>query len=445
MSDKNRETKIFCGHLLDIRNQTWIDNACVTIAGGNITEVAGFSEAVKAGGCTSDGIGGGTSNDIGGRSSCGSGGATSNDIGGGCIDLRKMWVLPGLIDAHVHIGLDPATAPFLTITRKHTAYLAILALRNAQRCLDAGFTAIRDCGAWEYTGVGVKQAIDAGLCKGPRIKACGNMLTITGGHGDSYFAPNTDVGALLGVRADGPDEIRKAIRENVKHGADFVKACATGGILSDSDSPGATQYTLPELEAIAAEASREGMASSVHAIGTEGIKLALKAGITSIEHGMMLDGECIELLLERGAFMTATLSPLYWIDKCGEASGISRFNVEKCRMVLEKNIESVQKAYKAGVKLAFGTDSGTPHNEHGNNAFEFELLVKAGIKPLDAIKMATLNAAELLGISGKAGAVEPGMSADIIAVDADPEADMTALRHVGFVMRDGEVYRHSLR
>ncbi len=356
------------------------------------------------------------------------------------IDARDRTVLPGLIDAHIHICSDGNPNPMQRL-KDLVPFTAIKATVNARLHLEAGFTAVRDAGAVGYANIAVKQAIERGLVPGPRMRAPGHGLTSTGGHGDSYFRPEVTI-AREGV-VDAPDEARRCARLQLKMGADCIKlASATGGVMSDGDEPWAAQSTVDEMRAAAEEAHKAGKHCLAHAQGTQGIKNAIIAGVDSIEHGIYLDDEAIELLLKHGTFLVPTLAAVHFICEHGLASGIPEYGVRKAMAVRESHFASFQRAYRAGVKIAMGTDCGTPFNRPGRNAVELQLMCENGMTPMDAIVATTRTAAECLWLGDEIGTVEPGKWADLIVVDGDPLADIKVLQdhaRIELVLKGGEI------
>jgi imidazolonepropionase-like amidohydrolase len=349
------------------------------------------------------------------------------------IDLGDMTLLPGLIDAHTHLTYDVADGWITQVVVESPADLALRGARNARLTLEAGFTTVRDVGAYDFADVALARAVDRGFVAGPRIVPSGYMLGITGGHCDvTGFIPGVaEHGPLEGI-ADGADEVLKAVRYQIKHGARVIKTCATAGIMSFEASGGAQQYTEAELRVMVEEATRHEIPVAAHAHGTEGILAAVRAGVASIEHGSILNDEAIVLMKRKGTFLVPTL---YTWRAPGDYPPLI---VKKTAEMKPHVDQSVRAAIRAGVKIAFGTDSGT--FPHGENAKEFAILVELGMSPLEAVRTATLRAAELLGIEDRAQ-IEPGRLADLIAVPGDPLESIEMLEDVRFVMFGGRIVR----
>ena len=355
-------------------------------------------------------------------------------------DLSKKTVLPGLIDCHTHITSQPENY-LEDIFRKSPIDIAVSAHIYAKRTLEAGFTTCRDVGASEYIDVALKRAIDAGKVVGPRLYVSGVPIGATGGHADlSGFSPYVGFKQLPNV-ADGVDEIRKQIRTNIKYGSDLIKFTATAGVLSEEESVGAPQYSQEEMNALVEEAAMWGKKVAAHAHGTEGIKRAIKAGVASIEHGSFLDDEAIKLMLQKGTYLVADIyNDDYILAEFGKL-GYPQKLIEKEKLVGKTQRENFQKAVKAGVRVAFGTDAGV--YPHGDNGKQFFYMVKFGLTPAQAIQAATISAADLIGVKDKIGSITVGKYADIVAVDGDPQQDITLLeKKLSFVMKDGVVYKN---
>ena len=358
------------------------------------------------------------------------------------IDLSNSTVLPGLIDCHTHLTSQPGDNYYEDIFKKTPIDYAVIAHIYAKRTLDAGFTMVRDVGADHLIDVSMRDAINEGLMPGPRMLVATFAIGSTGGHVDlTGFNPDIDWKSnkdFTGV-ADGVEELRKRVRLNVKFGADWIKVMASGGVLSGEENAGGTQYSLEELKAVVDEAHRWGRKVAAHAHGTEAIKLALLAGVTSIEHGSLIDDEGIKLMKEKGAWLVADIYNDDYILSDYAKKGYPEKIMNKERMIGRLQRENFQKAVKAGVKVAFGTDAGV--YPHGWNAKQFYYMVKFGLTPMQAIQSATINAADLLDWKNKTGSITAGKFADIIAVDSNPLDDVTILEHVKFVMKEGVVYK----
>lgn len=357
------------------------------------------------------------------------------------LDLGGKTVLPGMVEAHVHIGMNGEPAMETIMLKETLPMTTIKASVYAQRDLMAGFTTIRTMGDKGFLDVALKRAIDAGIIDGPRMRVSGQILSITGGHGDIALPPEVTFTGWSAI-VDSPDEARKAARYQLKMGADIVKMCATGGVMSEGDEPGSPQLNEDEMRAAIYEAHKVGKKAAAHAQGTKGIKDAVKAGIDSIEHGIFLDDEVVEMMREKGVYLVATLSAPYNIKKYGVEAGIPDYAVRKTEQVIDAHGASFMKAYRAGVKIAVGTDAGTPFNRHGENAQELEMMVQAGVKPMDAILAATKWGADLLGMSNIIGTIEAGKEADIIAVEGNPLENISLLKDVKFVMKAGKIYKN---
>src|ERR1700681_209452 len=353
------------------------------------------------------------------------------------IELPNATVLPGLIDAHTHLTSEPKFGYdrlAISVPRE-----ALIGARNARVTLLAGFTTARNVGARGFTDVALRDAINAGDVPGPRLLVSGPPLSITGGHCDNNMLPSEYHAVSDGV-ADGIAAVQHMVRENIKYGADLIKVCATGGVLSLGDNPQASQYTLEEMKAIVADAHRLGRKVAAHAHGAEGIRWAAEAGVDSVEHGSYIDDAGIAAMKEHGTYLVPTLYLGDWMTENAEQTHMPPPLLAKAREVIPAARKNIAHAFASGVKVAFGTDAAV--YPHGQNAHEFAVMVKLGLTPLQAIQAATANAADLLGWPGKVGSLEPGAWADIIAVDGDPLKDVTTLERVKFVMKGGEVVRN---
>jgi imidazolonepropionase-like amidohydrolase len=397
-------TAVKAAHMLDVRSGALVDNAVVLISGERIT-AAGSKLAIPA--------------------------------GAQVIDLGNKTLLPGLIDMHTHLTGDPQDSGY-SIVAKSIPRVTLTGAKNARITLQAGFTTVRDVGADGYADIGLRDAINDGDVPGPRMAASGPPLSITGGHcDDTMHAPEYKITAL-GV-ADGVDEALKVTRRNIKYGADVIKICATGGVLSFGDDPRTSQYTLEELKAIISDAHRLGRKAAAHAHGGDGIKLAVLAGVDSIEHGSYIDDEGIRLMKEHKTWLVPTVYLGDWLIENAEAIKLPKPLLEKAKVTLPMARQNIARAIKAGVPIAFGTDAAV--YPHGLNAREFGILVKLGMTPIQAIRAATLNASELLGWTDRVGTIEAGKFADLIAVDGEPLKDVKTLESVQWVMKGGAVVK----
>ena len=355
-------------------------------------------------------------------------------------------LMPGLIDCHVHVCLGAEADP-LAMVREPKGMVVIKAVNFLSKYVDAGFTSLRDMGGVDYFDVALKLAVSRGMIRGPRLFVSGKMISETGGHGDFYTPWGVSMDTGFSRIADGVWEVVKAVREQIRAGADWIKICTTGGVLSPADDPRHSQFSVEEIEAIVREAATKGRRVASHAQGLEGVRNAVRGGVASVEHGVFLDDEVIEEMRERGVYLVPTLSAPDAIIKHGTAGGIPDYGVRKAREVMEVHRKSFRRAYEAGVRIAMGTDAGTPFNFHGSNAREISLMVESGMKPVDALRAATSTAAELLGIADRTGTVEEGKLADLILVDGDPIRDVGILSdpsNVLLVMKEGEVLKNTL-
>ncbi|MDZ4728618.1 MAG: amidohydrolase family protein [Xanthomonadales bacterium] len=393
------------GHLLNPVNGKISRNAVITISGDKIVSIGDSDTEIPA--------------------------------GAEVIDLSDSYVLPGLMDMHTHVTGHLDTYYFANYFQSpHRTMIG--GVVNAEETLLAGFTTIRNVGAADYQDIALRDSINAGEIPGPRIAASGPSLGITGGHCDNNslnheFAEKSD-----GV-ADGPWEVRKKVRTNVKYGADLIKFCATGGVFSKGTIPGQTQYTFEEMQALVEEAHTHGRKVAAHAHGTDGIKKAINAGVDSVEHASYLDDEAIALAKSKGTYLSMDIYNTEYTLAVGEANGIPEENIAKDRAVGVAQRESFSKAVKAGARMVFAADSGV--YPHGDNGKQFSRMVEFGMTPLQAIQSATIHSADLLGWQDRIGQLQPGFYADLIAVKADPLQDISVLENVDFVMKGGEVYK----
>ena len=355
--------------------------------------------------------------------------------GSDVINLSGKTILPGLIDMHVHLDSRPEYGGYNSLQVTDRFWTAI-AVSNAGKMLRAGFTTVRNVGDADYNVAGVDQAIEEGWIVGPRIVNANYALGATGGHCDETFLPPSFNRKSPGV-GDSPEQLRQRVREQRKYGAEVIKACATGGVFSRNTAPGIQQLSLEELTAIADEAHFWGLKAAAHAHGAEGIKAAILGGFDTIEHASFIDDEGIRLAKERGTFLSMDIFNTEYTLSQGEANGVLEENLAKERLVSKAQRDNFTKAFKAGVKMVFGTDAGVmPHETAGG---QFAVMVRLGMSPLDAIQAATINAAEALGQKGQVGTLKPGAWADIIAVDGDPLADVGELADVDAVLKSGEL------
>ena len=401
---------VHCAHLLDVRSGEIRDDQILVFgADGTITSVGSAKSAALPAG------------------------VTPIELAGTC--------LPGLIDVHTHLTSDPQNSGYQGLSVSVPSE-AITGVKNARRTLNAGFTSVRNVGASNFTDVALRDAINDGGVEGPRMLVSGPPLGITGGHCDENLLPYDYHRVGQGV-ADGPWAARAKVREVVKYGADLIKVCASGGVLSKGDQPGTPQYTFEELQAIVEEAHKLGRKVAAHAHGTQSIKDSIRAGIDSIEHSSLIDDEGIALAKQHGTYLVFDIYNDDFILQEGAKSGMLPESIEKEKKLGQLQRANFRRAWQAGAKMAFGTDAGV--YPHGNNAKQFVTMTEWGMTPIDAIRCATLNAADLMGWSGKVGALEPGYFADVIAVqDKNPLTDVSALQSVAFVMKGGVVVKDGL-
>jgi imidazolonepropionase-like amidohydrolase len=346
------------------------------------------------------------------------------------IDLSGCTLLPGLINCHVHLCFGAEADPVRVMKDEPHALTALKVLRRAQETVEAGVTTVRDLGGRDYAEFAVRRAVADGLFPGPRILGAGRPVCMTGGHGNS-----------IGREADGPDDARKAVREQLKAGADVIKLIATGGVMTPGVEPGSPQLTFEEMRAAIEEATKAGRRTAAHAQGSTGIADAIEAGITTIEHGIFLTDEIIAAMKRKGVFLVATLAAPAAISAGGLAAGIPDYMVRKSDAVVTAHVASFRRAHEAGARIAAGADSGTPLNPHGSLLPELELMVKYGMTPLEAIRSATSVAAEAIGLGGETGRLGEGHSADLLAVSGDPAERIGALGDVRLVLARGAIIK----
>ncbi|MES1973524.1 MAG: amidohydrolase family protein [Pseudomonadota bacterium] len=352
------------------------------------------------------------------------------------IDLAGKTILPGLIDMHVHLDSDARISGFKALEYTDSFWQAV-GVVNAKAMLAAGFTTVRNVGSRNYDDVGLKQAIDKDYVPGPRVVPATYALGATGGHCDGTEGLPPSFAAVANPAvADSPEGYRKLVRTMRKYGAEVIKICATGGVLSRSDVAGAQQMTYEEMKAVADEAHMLGLRVAAHAHGTAGINDALRAGIDTIEHASLADAESFRLAKEHGAWFSMDIYDDDYILAEGEKNGVYPESLAKERVVGRKQREAFRDAYKAGVKMIFGTDNGGVFPA-GQNGLQFAKMVEWGMPPIEAIRAATTNAAEALGRTGDVGAIAVGRYGDIVAVDGDPLADIRLLEHPSVVIKGG--------
>ncbi|MBI3028407.1 MAG: amidohydrolase family protein [Candidatus Rokubacteria bacterium] len=342
--------------------------------------------------------------------------------------LDGLTLLPGLINAHVHLCLGGEADPVTPMRQEPLALTAVKMAIRARQTVEAGVTTVRDLGGREYAEFAVRSAVKEGLIPGPRILAAGRCICMTGGHG-----------WWIGREADGPDDVRKAVREQLRAGADVIKIIATGGVMTPGVEPGSAQLTPEEVRAAIEEATKAGRRVAAHAQGSQGVAACVEAGITSIEHGIFLTEELVARMKREGVALVPTLIAAHQIAVPGVAAGIPAYMVKKSQAVMASHLASFQMAVKAGVPIAAGTDAGTPLNPHGSMVPELELMVKHGMTPLDALRSATTVAAGVLGLGSEVGQVAPGFAADLLAVKGTPTERVGALAELRLVLANGKI------
>lgn len=340
------------------------------------------------------------------------------------IPIGNAMLFPGFIDCHVHLIMDGQSDPIAALAGESAVISTLKSAKNSWATLKAGITTVRDMGGKDGIDLGLKQAIESGLIKGPRVLASGHLICMTGGHGWP-----------IAREADGPDDVRRAAREQIKAGADQVKFMATGGVLTPAVEPGSAQLTCEEMKAGIEEAHKAGKKTATHAMGSQGILDALHAGIDSIEHGIYLTDEIISFMKKNKIFYVPTIAAMYHIGKMGVKAGIPAWAVEKNNIVTPHHKESVKKAHKAGIAIAMGTDAGTPFNYHGKNLMEIPLLVRHGLSPMEALVAATDTASQVLGMENRIGTIEQGKMADLVLVKHNPLEDINILNEADIIIR----------
>ena len=405
-SRAGKRTLIRAGHILDVKTGKLSDAQTIIVVGDSIQSIAPSS-------------------------------SISPQSGDEVVDLANMTVLPGLMDVHTHLTMNPDFDPFREVTST-SAKEAINGVVNARKTLMAGFTTVRNVGAGGFVDVDLRDAVNSGEVAGPHMLVSGPAMGITGGHCDDNLLPAQYHDVSDGV-ADGIAQVQHKVRENIKYGADLIKICATGGVLSKGDDPQASQYTLEEMQAIVADAHRLGRKVAAHAHGAQGILWASEAGVDSIEHGSYIDDAAIAMMKKHGTWLVPTLYLEDWQIQNGHLPAFYHQKMVDVSAVAKQNIKH---AMQSGVKIALGTDSAV--YPHGLNAHELDVYVnQLDMKPLAALQTATINAADLLGWTAKTGTLEPGKWADIIAVDKNPLDDVRTLQDVKFVMKSGVVYKQN--
>lgn len=342
------------------------------------------------------------------------------------IDLDGKYIMPGLINSHVHITMEPIGDPFVLIMNESDAKAAIRGVKNLKKQLKSGTTYFRDLGASNGVDIDLRNAVNEGLIEGAEFKCAGSVVTMTGGHGWP-----------IGREADGVDETRKAAREQLKKGSDLVKIMATGGVMTTGVEPGSPQLSMEEMKAAVEEAHKAGKKTASHAQGTQGIKNAILAGIDSIEHGLILDEEAVDMMYENNTYLVPTLVAPYVIVEKGVEAGIKKDSYEKAVSTMESHIKSFKMSYEKGVKIAMGTDAGTPFNTHDMAWMELKLMIEYGMKPMDAIVSSTRNSAELLDILDDYGTIEKGKFADFLILDENPLENIETLSKINTVYKKG--------
>ena len=355
------------------------------------------------------------------------------------VDLPGMTLLPGLIDMHVHLTSDPLFSGYRHLEFTDN-FWTVVGVANAKRTLEAGFTTVRNVGSANFDDVALKQGIEHGYIPGPRIVPATYAIGATGGHCDVTSLPPSIRTPMTAI-ANGPEEIRAMVRKLRKYGAEVIKFCGTGGVLSKTDSAGAQQYDLTEMKALVDEAHMLGLKVAVHAHGTSGIKDAIRAGVDTVEHASLADEEAFALAKQHGTYFSMDIYDDDYILAEGEKNGMFKESLEKERMLGRQQRETFRAAHKAGVKMIFGTDGGVYPN--GDNAKQFVTMVTWGMTPIQAIRAASVTAAEALGRASDVGAIAVGRYGDLIAVTGDPLTDVSVLQSVSFVMKGGEVVKSS--
>lgn len=355
-------------------------------------------------------------------------------------NLENKTLLPGLIDSHIHLALNGETSFDTLMLKELIPYQAIRATEYVKRDLMNGFTTIRAVGDKGFIDVALRQAIEKGFVTGPRILASGHMLSISGGR-DNY-PPEISYEDNLWAECDGPAEVAKAARLQLKYDVDWIKLGVTGAVTAGGGLPGAQQLTEEEIRAAVECAEMYGKKVSGHAHGAAGVKAALRAGVHSIEHGLLIDEEALHMMVEKEAYWVPTFVPIHNILKYGVENGIPQSMIDRTINISDNHKSMFKKALDLGVKIVMGTDVGMPFTYHGENAAEIELMVNNGMKEMDAIISSTSRASEMLGLDDKIGKISEGLLADIIAIEGNPLDNISLLKDVKFVMKDGKVIKN---
>jgi imidazolonepropionase-like amidohydrolase len=391
--------------LLDVASGKQLDKPLVIIVDGRITQIGKQGDAIPAG-------------------------ATR-------VDLPGVTLLPGLIDMHTHLSSSPLFAGYNALLFTDS-FWPVISSRHARLTLEAGFTTVRNVGSKDYDDVGLRQAIDNGFVEGPRIVTATYAIGSTGGHCDSTFFPPSMAQKSAAV-IDSPLAGRQMVRQLHKYGAQVIKICATGGVFSHGDTPGAQQLTLEEVKAIVDEAHMTGMKVAAHAHGASGIKVAILGGVDTIEHASLVDDEGIKLAIQKGAYFGMDIYNTDYTQAEGKKNGVLEENLQKDRDIALIQRQNYQKALRAGVQMIYSTDAGV--YPHGSNAKQFAVMVKWGATPLQAIQSATITAAKALGQPADVGQVKRGAYGDLVGVSGDPLKDVTLLERPVFVMKGGEAVK----